>query len=130
MSGKLASRIPRSKPEPHGRTAARTRGTNNEGTRIRVAFDSAGSGLMVGRQTGHGPAKEDQEGKLQRFAISGANNAWFWADAAIDGSTLLVSSTNGPAPVAVRYAFTMNPEGRNLYNKEGLPASPFRSDSW
>jgi len=43
---------------------------------------------------------------------------------------VVVSSPDVPAPVAVRYAFSMNPEGCNLYNKEGLPASPFRTDEW
>ncbi|MEI6168439.1 MAG: sialate O-acetylesterase [bacterium] len=101
-----------------------------EGSKIRVSFDYAATGLMVGEKTGHGPATESQNGVLKRFAVSGASNAWFWADAVIDGSTVLVSSTNVPAPVAVRYAFSMNPEGCNLYNKEGLPASPFRTDTW
>ena len=46
----------------------------------------------------------------------------------VDGGTVVVSSDQVKAPVAVRYAFAMNPEGCNLYNKEGLPASPFRTD--
>ncbi len=105
-------------------------GMTIEGSKIRVRFDSVGQGLMVGQKTGHGPAHEIKNGSLKQFAISGASNAWFWADAVIDGATVLVSSTNVPLPVAVRYAFSMNPEGCNLYNKEGLPASPFRTDSW
>jgi len=43
---------------------------------------------------------------------------------------VVVSSPEVPRPVAVRYAYSMNPEGCNLYNREGLPASPFRTDDW
>ena len=49
------------------------------------------------------------------------------AKAEIDGDTILVYSNNISVPVAVRYAWSNNPEGANLYNKEGLPASPFRT---
>ena len=53
-----------------------------------------------------------------------------WADAVIDGKTVVVSSPGVSNPVAVRYAYSMNPDGCNLYNNEGLPASPFRTDEW
>jgi sialate O-acetylesterase len=95
-----------------------------------VQFDHVGSGLMVGKKTGPGPAIEEQGGKLKQFAIAGADKKWFWADAEIAGLTVRVSSTNVPVPVAVRYAFAQNPAGCNLYNKDGLPASPFRTDEW
>ena len=98
--------------------------------KIRVSFDSTGSGLMVGRKDGLKPAVEDTGSKLKRFAIAGEDKKWVWADAVIDGKTVVVSSPEVPKPVAVRYAYSMNPEGANLYNKEGLPASPFRTDDW
>ena len=98
--------------------------------KIRIRFDSAGSGLMVGKKEGRNPTVEDQGGKLCRFAIAGDDKKWHWADAVIDGNTVVVSSPDVPNPAAVRYAFSMNPEGCNLYNKEGLPASPFRTDAW
>jgi len=101
-----------------------------EGNKIRISFDSAGGGLMVGKKDGRNPTVEDKGAKLKRFAIAGEDKKWAWADAAIDGNTLVVSSPGVPNPVAVRYAYSMNPEGCNLYNKEGLPASPFRTDSW
>ena len=70
-------------------------------------------------------------GKLDTFAISGKDQKWHWADAEISGNTVTVSSKDVSAPVAVRYAWAMNPSQRNLlYNKEGLPASPFRTDNW
>ncbi|MCX6997099.1 MAG: sialate O-acetylesterase [Kiritimatiellaeota bacterium] len=106
------------------------KGLKVEGDKLRLAFDYVGQGLMVGRQAGHGPAVEVKDGKLQRFAICGADRKWAWADAVIAGKTVLVSSTNVVQPVAVRYAYSMNPEGCNLYNKDGLPASPFRTDNW
>ena len=66
-----------------------------------------------------------KDGKLQRFAIAGADKKWHWAEATIDGDTVVVKSPKVSKPVAVRYGFTINPETANLYNKEGLPASPF-----
>ena len=97
---------------------------------VRLSFDYAGGGLMVGLKDGLKPTAEDPNGTLKRFAIAGSDKKWFWADARIDGNEVLVSSPEVPKPVAVRYAFSMNPEGCNLYNKDGLPASPFRTDSW
>jgi len=101
-----------------------------EGDKIRVSFDYADNGLIVGKKTGHGPAVESQDGTLKRFAIAGEDKKWFWADAVIEGAAVVVSCPAVSAPVAVRYAFSMNPAGCNLYNAEGLPASPFRTDNW
>lgn len=97
---------------------------------IRITFDYVGGGLMVGRKEGRAPAVRDTQNKLARFAIAGEDRVWQWADAEIEGDTVVVSSPRVPQPVAVRYAFSANPLGANLYNVEGLPASPFRSDSW
>ncbi|MCP4508278.1 MAG: serine hydrolase [Gammaproteobacteria bacterium] len=89
-------------------------------SKIVLEFDSVGSGLMAGRQ-----------GSLDAFAIAGEDRQWRWADAEISGGKVVVSSKEVPQPVAVRYAWAMNPSQRNLlYNKEGLPASPFRTDGW
>jgi len=85
---------------------------------------------MIGRKEGRAPAVEDKEGRLQRFAIAAASNRWVWAEAVIDGNTVVVSSPEVKAPVAVRYAYSQNPAGANLYNRDGLPASPFRTDNW
>jgi sialate O-acetylesterase len=85
---------------------------------------------MVGKKSGLEPVQEVKDGKLKGFAIADKDKKWAWADAAIDGQDVLVSSNDIQEPVAVRYAFSMNPEGANLYNKEGLPASPFRTDNW
>ncbi len=101
-----------------------------EGNTIRMQFDHVGSGLMVGKKEGLAPTVEDAAGKLKRFAIAGADKQWHWADAVIDGDSVVLSSAAVAAPVAVRYAFSMNPAGCNLYNREGLPASPFRTDDW
>jgi len=101
-----------------------------EGNTIRVSFDYVGSGLMVGKKDGRNPTVEDKEGKLYYFSIAGEDKNWVLADAVIDGATVIVSSNEVPVPVAVRYAFSRNPAGANLYNKEGLPASPFRTDTW
>jgi sialate O-acetylesterase len=101
-----------------------------EGKAIRVSFDHVGGGLIVGQKQGLAPTQEVDGGKLKRFAIAGEDRQWHWADAQIDGDTVVVSCGDVPKPVAVRYAYSMNPEGANLYNQEGLPAAPFRTDNW
>lgn len=103
---------------------------NITGNKAVVTFDHTGSGLMVGKKEGRQPAVADDGGKLKRFAIAGADKKWFWADAVIENHTVVLTSPSVPEPVAVRYAFSMNPHGANLYNREGLPASPFRTDDW
>ena len=91
-----------------------------EGDKIVLKFDSIGSGLMKGK-----------EGALDSFAIAGKDRNFVWANAAIKNDSVVVSAKGIQAPVAVRYAWAMNPSRRNLlYNKEGIPASPFRTDDW
>jgi sialate O-acetylesterase len=101
-----------------------------EGGKARVSFDHVGGGLMIGSKTGRAPVVEAPGGKLARFAVAGIDKKWHWADAVIDGDVVVVSSPQVPEPAAVRYAFSMNPDGANLYNRAGLPASPFRTDDW
>ena len=101
-----------------------------EGDSIRLTFNYVGKGLMVGKKTGLEPTMEVKAGKLSHFAIAGEDKKWFWAEATIDGETVVVKSSDVPKPVAVRYGYTMNPAKANLYNKEGVPASPFRTDGW
>ncbi len=101
-----------------------------EGDKVRILFDHVGSGLMVGEKEGLAPTKEASGSELQRFAIAGKDKKWQWAEAKIDGDSVLVWSDKVASPVAVRYAWSTNPAGANLYNKEGLPASPFRTDDW
>jgi sialate O-acetylesterase len=87
---------------------------------VQVTFDHVGSGL----KTRDGSA-------LGRFEIAGDDKVWHWADARITGTdTVTVSSKQVASPVAVRYAWAANPEGANLVNSAGLPASVFRTDSW
>jgi sialate O-acetylesterase len=101
-----------------------------EGSRARVHFDHLGGGLMVGRKSGREAVVETAGEPLRRFAIAGAKREWKWAEARIDGNTVVCTHPEIPEPVAVRYGFSMNPAGANLYNRAGLPASPFRSDDW
>ena len=101
-----------------------------EANKIRIGFDSVGSGLTVATKKGFDPVVKEPKGKLKHFAIAGEDKKWAWADAVIDGKTVIVSSPEVPKPVAVRYAYTMSGDDCNLYNNEGLPASPFRTDDW
>ena len=88
------------------------------GNQIVLRFDHLGAGLTA------------KGGKpLKGFAIAGADKKFVWADARIVGDTVVVSSPSVADPVAVRYAWADNPIC-NLYNRDGLPASPFRSDAW
>ena len=88
-----------------------------EGNTVVLSFTGIGSGLMA-----------KGGGELQQFAIAGADKKFVWADARIEGDHVVVSSPDVSEPLYVRYAWADNPEGANLYNKEGLPASPFRTD--
>lgn len=86
----------------------------------------AGKAYLVFTHTGTGMVGKG--GALQGFAVAGSTGAWVWADeASIHGDTVIVSSAKLTAPAKVRYAWGGNPIG-NLYNAEGLPASPFRTD--
>jgi len=91
-----------------------------EGNKIRVAFTQTGSGLMA----------KDKYGYLKGFEAAGADQKFHYAKAWIEGNEVVVSSDEVSAPVAVRYGWADNAEEDNLFNKEGFPASPFRSDTW
>jgi sialate O-acetylesterase len=67
--------------------------------------------------------------KLGEFAIAGEDRKWHWADARIDGDTVIVSASSVREPKAVRYAWQANPMA-TLFNGAGLPAGPFRTDDW
>jgi sialate O-acetylesterase len=105
------------------------KGMSVEGSKIRLSFDHVQTGLMVGSKQPLQAVKEEPTGKLAGFAIAGANKSFVWATATIDGDTVVVSAASVTTPVAVRYGWASNPPC-NLYGKEGLPASPFRTDTW
>lgn len=102
-----------------------------KGREAHIHFSSTGSGLMTGDKDGLQPTRQ-VDGPLKGFAIAGSDEAWHWADARIGprGKTVILTSEKVPVPVAARYAYRWNPIESNLYNKEKLPAAPFRSDSW
>ena len=101
-----------------------------KGNQIHVSFKNIGQGLMVGRKDKLNPTIEIKNGTLKHFSIAGDDKKWYWADAKIIENKVVISSKEVKKPVAARYAFTMNPADANLYNKEGLPAGPFRTDNW
>ncbi|MEI7903036.1 MAG: sialate O-acetylesterase [bacterium] len=110
------------------------RGMKIEGSKIRVTFDYIGKGLIIGKKNGEEHMQEVPTEKLGCFALAITDFSnpkglkWSWADAVIDGDTVVISSPDIQKPVAARYACICNPTGNKLYNKEGLPASPFRTD--
>ncbi len=101
-----------------------------EGNKIRIAFTQIGGGLTLGvppwTSNGRPPVAPKE---LTGFGIAGEDRKWVWAQAVIDGDTVVVSSDKVAKPVAVRYAWGSTPPC-SLYNREGLPASPFRTDDW
>lgn len=88
-----------------------------DGDKIKVSFDNVGAGL------------EARDGKLTGFSIAGDDGRFFWANAEIEGKRVVVSSPLVPNPAAVRYGWADYPVV-NLWNKNGLPASPFRTDKF
>jgi len=109
-----------------------------EGGKIRLTFAPGAGGLVakplpatydvktIAGKTAplvrNSPASE-----LEGFSIRGADRKWVWANAKIDGNSVVVWSDEVANPVAVRYAWADNPTC-NLYNEAGLPAAPFRTD--
>lgn len=98
-------------------------GMKVEGHNIRLTFKAVGSGLIADS------ARHRGQKDLAGFGIAGNDGKFVWARAIIDGNSIVVSADEIANPVAVRYNWADNPPG-NLYNKEGLPASPFRTDNW
>jgi sialate O-acetylesterase len=86
-------------------------------TRLRVRFDHAEGLFALG------------DGKVFGFQIAGEDKQWHWAYAVVEGHDVLLQSKKVPSPVAVRYAWSDNPQ-TNLMNIYGLPAEPFRTDDW
>lgn len=106
-------------------------GMKVEDGKVRVSFSDLGGGLVIGAapaiRLDTPPAQPLPE--LKGFALAGEDKKWVFANAKIDGDTVVVWSDQVAKPVAVRYAWADNPEC-NLYTRAGLPASPFRSDDW
>ena len=97
----------------------------------RLCDGTLGGVLLAELQELRNPPKEIPNGELKGFAVAGADGKWHWAKAEISGKDLLAGAAEVPEPVAVRYAYRSCPLGDcNLYNRDGLPASPFRSDDW
>lgn len=108
-----------------------------EGGKVRIRFDHSGEGLVAREIPATYPLRtlDNSTAPLERnrpqsglegFALAGADGKWHWADAAIDGDSVLVWAAEVPAPAAVRYGWADNPTC-NLYNKEGFPAAPFEA---
>ncbi len=92
-------------------------GATREGSALRVRFIHANNGLIA------------HETPVQSLELAGADKIFHPAQGLIEGETLLVGSPDVKDPVAVRYAWSNDPEA-NLFNGAGLPAAPFRSDAW
>lgn len=89
------------------------------GNRVRVAFAGIGGGLMSSLGT-----------KVGGFEIAGADQVFYPADAILDGNSVIVTSDKVASPVAVRFGWLGDASANSLFNKEGFPAVPFRTDDW
>jgi sialate O-acetylesterase len=87
------------------------------GKEVLVEFDNVGDGLDL------------RSGPVSSFAVAGADQRWYWAEARIEGNRVILSSAQVPNPVAVRYGWANSPVA-TLFNRQGWPAAPFRTDSW
>ncbi len=107
------------------------RGHEIAGGRVLIEFDHAGGGLVTGSAERGRPGEPGAPGG---FAIAGADRRFVRARARIErtpeGERVAVWSEEVPEPAAVRYGWADNPVLADLYNREGLPAAPFRTDSW
>ena len=107
------------------------------GSEVTITFKHADGGLVVNaggamvtpREEWPSVWPEGGFGQIRGFAVAGADKKWQRAAAKIIGNTVVVTSPAVKQPVAVRYAWADNPDS-NLYNRAGLPASPFRTDDW
>lgn len=91
-----------------------------QGSEVILSFSDVGGGLMV----------KDKYGYLKGFEVAGADRKFYYAQARIDGDKVIVSHPSVTDPVAVRFGWADDAGDCNLYNKEGFPAGPFRTDDW
>ena len=91
-----------------------------EGNKVILRFQHADNGFLI----------KDRNGYIKGFTIAGADKHFYYAKAYVDGTSIVVYHEAVGSPVAVRYAWADNAEDANLFNKEGLPLVPFRTDAW
>lgn len=99
-------------------TGPQLTGYKIKGNQLILEFKNTGKGLI------------SKSGVLKQFALAGADKKFYWADAVISGRQVILTCKQVPNPVAARYAWANSPVDANLYNKDGFPASAFRTDTW
>ncbi len=121
LAGQYGKRVPTSGP-----MFAKAEFTSGKAI---VHFAHANSGLMVAIKEGTTPPQKSPQTKLSHFELADETGNWYPAEAVIAGQTVIVRSDTVLKPVAVRYAYAVDPQHCHLYNQDGLPASPFCSDA-
>ncbi len=94
-----------------------------------VSF-SDGKAFLFFKSLGKGLLAKDKNGYLRGFEMAGQDKKFYFARAFIQGNHIVVSADSVVNPVSVRYGWSNAPEDINLYNVDGFPASPFRTDDW
>jgi sialate O-acetylesterase len=95
-------------------------GMQVNGNAISISFTHTGKGLMA----------KDKYGYVKGFEIAGADKQFYYARAWIEGDKIIVMADEVKSPLAVRFGWTDDAGENNLFNKDGFPASPFRTDDW
>jgi len=91
-----------------------------QGNRVTIELGNLGAGLVA----------RASDGVIPGFAIAGDDRRFVWANAKLEGNRVVVWSDRVATPAAVRYLWTNSPTAPALYNREGLPVAPFRTDTW
>lgn len=91
-----------------------------EGSQAVLTLNNLGSGLLV----------KDKYGYLKGFEVAGSDQQFHYAKAQIRDNQIVVQTDSVTAPVAVRYSWADDSGDGNVYNKEGFPMTPFRTDTW
>jgi sialate O-acetylesterase len=91
-----------------------------EGQKVRITFDYGGSNPII----------KDKYGYVKGFAIAGLDRKFHWAKGELENDQVVIWCDQVKEPVAIRYAWSQNPDDANIFNDAGLPALPFRTDNW
>ena len=107
-----------------------SRGESSRGPVLEKMTPDNNQAVLVFRNADDGLLVKDRYGYLKGFEVAGADQKFYYARAEIKGNSVVVQCDSVVAPVAVRYGWADNNGEVNLYNKQGFPAGPFRTDTW
>jgi sialate O-acetylesterase len=107
-----------------------SRGEASRGPMLEKMVSDGNRAVLTFRNADEGLRAKDKYGYLKGFEVAGADQKFYYAKADIQGNTVILHSDSVAAPIAVRYGWADDNGEVNLYNKQGFPAGPFRTDIW